>query len=385
MCASDEQDRILAVERYHSGEKPKAIYTSLGHGKYWFYKWLKRYDKKDAQWYEDKNRRPLTSPYRTPRDIETIICLTRRSLYNQATFCGAQAILWQMKEDGILPLPSESTIKRILRKHELTHKRTGRYKPKGKNYPKPPSKKPNDVQQFDFVGPCYLEGAFRFYSLNTIDTVSRRCAVEAMVSKKDVFLSVWDVWKRLGIPRYAQFDNAMEFYGSPQYPRGMGQVIRLCLAYGVQALFIPVREPWRNGIVEKFNDHWNELFYSRVQMETEKELKGESLEFETRHNLTWRYSPLGGKTPVASLKESGTKLRFPSGHRPRKMNKPKKGKYHVMRFIRSDLRLDIFGEKFPVPAELKYEYVRATIDVKTERLQLYRDNVKAAEFPYTLR
>ena len=56
-----------------------------------------------------------------------------------------------------------------------------------------------------------------------------------------------------------------------------------------------------------------------------------------------------------------------------------------MRFIRSDLRLDIFGEKFPVPAELKYEYVRATIDVKTERLQLYRDNVKAAEFPYTLR
>jgi transposase InsO family protein len=317
--------------------------------------------------------------------VEKIVCLTREHLYNQGTFCGAQAILWQMEEDGILPLPCESTIKRLLRKHDLTKKRTGRYEPKGKKYPKLPEKKPNDVQQFDFVGPCYLEDAFRFYSLNAIDTISRRCAIEAMTSKTDVYQSVWDVWKRLGIPRFAQFDNAMEFYGSPQYPRGMGQVIRLCLAHNVQAVFIPVREPWRNGKVEKFNDHWNGMFYSRVQMENEEELKDESLEFETRHNHTWRYSPLGGKTPLAFLEESGTKLRFPSGPKPGKLNKPTKGKYHVMRFIRSTLCLDIFGEKFPMPAELKYEYVKATIDVRTETLNLYSDNIKVAELPYKLR
>ena len=385
MCTRDEQDRILALERYHGGEKPKTIYTSLGHSRYWFYKWLKRHDSDDSQWFADKSKRPLTSPYRTPEEVEKIVCLTRQHLYNQGTFCGAQAILWQMEEVGVLPLPSESTIKRLLRKHDLTNKRTGRYKPKGKKYPKLPAKKPNDVQQFDFVGPCYLEGAFRFYSLNVIDVVSCRCAVEAMTSKTDVYLLVWNVWKRLGIPRFAQFDNAMEFYGSPKHPRGMGQVIRLCLANNVQAVFIPVREPWRNGKVEKFNDHWNGMFYSRVQMENEEELKGESLEFETRHNHTWRYSPLGGKTPVAFLKESGTKLRFPSGPKPRKLSKPTKGKYHVMRFIRSNLCLDIFGEKFPMPAELKYEYVKATIDVQTETLHLYRDHVKAAELPYKLR
>jgi len=55
-----------------------------------------------------------------------------------------------------------------------------------------------------------------------------------------------------------------------------------------------------------------------------------------------------------------------------------------MRFIRSDLRLDIFGEKFSMPAELKYEYIRATIDVRTETLNLYRDNTKVAEMPYQL-
>ena len=298
MCTMDEQERIWAIERYHHGETPKAICTSLGHSRYWFYKWLRRYDSHNSQWFVDKSKRPLRSPYRTPREVEKIICMTRRHLYNQGTFCGAQAIRWQMEEQGILPLPSESTIKRILRKNDLTHKRTGRYEPKGKKYPKLPAQKPNDVQQFDFVGPCYLQGAFRFYSLNVVDVASHRCAVKAMTSRAEVYLSVWEAWKRLGIPRFAQFDNALEFLGSHRHPRGMGQVIRLCLANGVQAVFIPIAEPWRNGVVEKFNDHWNSMFYSRVEMSTEEELHGESLEFETRHNHTWRYSPLGGKTPL---------------------------------------------------------------------------------------
>lgn len=385
MCTQDEQDRILAMERYHGGESPKAIYTSLGHSKYWFFKWLKRYDTDDPHWYQDKSTRPLTSPYRTPKEVEKIVCLTRQHLYNQGTFCGAQAILWQMEEDEVQPLPSETTIKRILRNNDLTHKRTGRYEPKGKKYPVLPEQQPNDTHQFDFVGPCYLTKPLRFYSLNVIDTASRRCAIEAMTSKADVYLSVWNTWKRLGIPRFAQFDNAMEFYGSPQYPRSTGQVIRLCLSLGVEPVFIPVREPWRNGKVEKFNDYWTDKFFSRVQMDSEKALKGESLEFETRHNHTWRYSPLKGKTPLVFLRESRTKLNFPMGSKPRRFGEPTKGKYHVIRFIRSDLRLDIFGEKFPVPADLKYEYVRATINIKRETLQLYRDDVKAAEIPYKRR
>jgi putative transposase len=130
VCTQDEQDRIWALERYHGGEKPKTIYTSLGHSRYWFNKWLKRYDSDDPKWFADKSKRPLTSPYRTPEEVEKIVCLTRQHLYNQGTFCGAQAILWQMEEEGVLPLPSESTIKRLLRKHDLTNKRMGRYEPK---------------------------------------------------------------------------------------------------------------------------------------------------------------------------------------------------------------------------------------------------------------
>lgn len=385
MCVTDENDRILAIERYHCGEKPKTIYTSLGHSKYWFFKWLKRYDANNPEWFRDQSRRPQTSPYRTPDEIEKIVCMTRRHLYNRNTFCGAQAILWQMEEDNIAPLPSESTIKRILKKHELTNKRTGRYEPKGKQYPRLAAKNPNDVHQFDFVGPCYLEGALQFYSLHGLDVASKRCAIEARPNRQEVYLSVWNAWKRLGIPRFAQFDNALEFHGSRKHPRGMGQVIRLCLQHGVQAVFIPLAEPWRNGHVEKFNDHWNKMFYSRIEMHNEDELAGESLEFEIRHNQAWRYSALAGKTPLGFLEERGTKLKFPSGPRPDKLKKPTKGKYHVMRFIRSDLTLDIFGEKFKMPKELQYEYVQATINVASEKLRVCHNQVPVAEFSYKMR
>ena len=53
--------------------------------------------------------------------------------------------------------------------------------------------------------------------------------------------------------------------------------------------------------------------------------------------------------------------------------------------IRSPLQIDIFGETFPVPPKLEYEYVVATIDVKEQRLKLVHDNVQFDEFDYKLR
>lgn len=35
--------RKKAIKRYKNGESPKEIYQSLGKGKTWFFKWLKRY------------------------------------------------------------------------------------------------------------------------------------------------------------------------------------------------------------------------------------------------------------------------------------------------------------------------------------------------------
>jgi transposase InsO family protein len=378
-----ERDRILAIERHLRGESPKSVYTSLGYSKDWFFKWLRRYETGSSEWFKEHSRKPLSSPNKTVDEVENAICMVRNKLKSQSQFCGHQAIRWELEDDGFSPLPSDSTIKRILEKHGLVSRAKGRYKPKGKKYPAIVAKRVNDIQQFDFVGPCYLQGPVKFYSLHAIDLASMRCAIEPKTHRKDVHLMIWDIWKRLGIPRYAQFDNALEFIGSQRYPRNMGQVIRLCLVNGVEPVFIPVREPWRNGVVEKFNDHWNKMFFSKVTMATEEQLQEQSFDFENRHNNTWRYSSLKGKPPLSVLAENSVKLKFPEGKAESKITIPRKGKYHVIRFIRSDLTLDVFGEKFTMPGEVKYEYVKATINVGKQTMQVYSDRMQVAEFAYS--
>ena len=385
----NKQHRILAVQRFKAGESPEAICTSLCRSKAWLYKWIARYIESSNDWNESRSRRPLSTPTHTPSEIIEIVKMVRLNLYNQDLFCGAQAILWEMEDLGTTPLPSLRTINRILAKNELTHRRTGKYEAKGTLYPVLPSTYPNQTHQADLVGPCYLKGPIRFYSLNIVDTATVRCGLQPSLSKSGQMMldGFWSAWKRMGIPERVQVDNAMSFFGSPTHPRGMGPLIRLCLHNGVEPWFIPMAEPWRNGMIENFNDRYQQRFIGKVILTSMEELKSGSLAFEQRHNSKYRYSKIKGNTPLKALATSNATLRFPTVDEPPKyrQKKPEIGKYHVVRLIRSDLKLNIFGECFSVPPETMLEYVVATIDVKEQKLKLFLDKKQVEEFDYKLR
>jgi len=88
---------------------------------------------------------------------------------------------------------------------------------------------------------------------------------------------------------------------------------------------------------------------------------------------------------MQTLSNTNKTLNFSNQEAPRyPLKKPKKGKYHLVRYIRSDSRLNIFGEMFPVSAELQYEYVVATIVVKEQKLKLFLGQEQVDEFIYRL-
>ena len=389
MKEKNKQQRILAVERFNNGESSESICTSLNKSRAWLYKWISRYDDHNTSWSESRSRRPKRVANYTSSEIIEIVKMVRLNLYNQDLFCGAQAIHWEMEELGAAPLPSIRTINRILSQHSLTHRRTGKYEAKGTAYPALPSVKVNQTHQADFVGPCYLKGPVRFYSLNVIDTATVRCGLYPTPSKAGQFMidGFWGIWKRLGMPNNLQVDNAMSFFGSTRHPRGMGPLIRLCLHHGIEPWFIPMAEPWRNGMIENFNDRYQNMFLKKNIMNTEEELHAGSLTFEQRHNNKYRYSKLKGKTPLQALADAKAELRFPKEPEAPKhpLKKPETGRYHIVRLIRSDLKLNVFGESFPVPPELQYEYVIATINVKEQKLKLFLDKVQVEEIKYKLR
>jgi hypothetical protein len=241
----------------------------------------------------------------------------------------------------------------------------------------------------DYVGPCYLRGPVRFWSLNTVDLATARCALEPVQSRagQATVDALWATWHRLGLPAHIQVDNELVFYGSPAHPRGMGPLIRLCLGQGIEPWFIPLREPWRNGVVEKFNDHYGSKFLARIDVPEAAALGPAHRAFEQQHNSRYRYSKLGGHTPLTALQRAGQALRFPpAAVAPQvPLPKPATGCYHLVRFIRSDQHLDVFGERFLLPPEAEYAYVVATVDVAQQQLRVLLGADPVAEFPYRLR
>jgi len=60
------------------------------------------------------------------------------------------------------------------------------------------------------------------------------------------------------------------------------------------------------------------------------------------------------------------------------------GNIILIRFIRSDCMLDIFGEKFKLSKDLVYSYVKAVIVTEIHRLQIYLGIELVDAFDYQL-
>jgi hypothetical protein len=102
-----KQQRLKAVPRFLNGEEPNELCASLGCSRSWLYKWMMRSAPDHSQGVDDPSRRPLSSPFRTPAEIEKIVEMVRLRLDNKGAFCGNQAILGELIDMGFsLFLPS---------------------------------------------------------------------------------------------------------------------------------------------------------------------------------------------------------------------------------------------------------------------------------------
>ena len=220
-----------------------------------------------------------------------------------------------------------------------------------------------------------------------MDLFSHRVYIESQRTKEDkqVAASLMRGWKTLGIPDFLQFDNELSFRGSNKYPRSFGIVIKLCLYFGIQPVFIPVGEPWRNGVIERFNDTYNTKFFRREWFNSYSHLKRRSKEFQRFHNKHHRYSCLRGKTPDEFSKSNDDKPMTLGGNtKIPNLDYIPDGNIILIRFIRSDRMLDIFGEKFQLPKDLVYSYVKAVIVTESHTLQVYMDEEFVVSFNYQL-
>ncbi|MFQ5869990.1 MAG: transposase [Candidatus Zixiibacteriota bacterium] len=379
-----QEKRIDAVKRFLQGEKISIISRSLGHSRRWFYYWLERYDPSDPSWSQDHSRKPKEVANKTPEELERMICEIRKRLvrtkYAQK---GALIIQWELQRLGVYPVPQVWTINRILKRHGLVVKPS--HVPRGTPYPVLVANQPNDVHQLDLVGPRYLDGGQRFYGVHLIDTFSNAAALEVVSSKRavDVVEALVTAWQRLGIPRRLQVDNELTFRGSNRYPRSFGLLIRLCLYLGVEPVFIPEAEPWRNGVIERLNDVYDKLFLRSQHFQDLLHLREELPVFETFHNTQHRYAKLSQNVPWKVHTSTPIKTLSQTFSLHRDGLPWRDGRISFVRLTDKQGRVRFFTESFLVDETLVHEYVTGTIYTEPEVIKFTHQDRVIKTFRYS--
>ena len=371
---SDEELRKEAVRRRQAGESADEIAAALGRSGRWVRKWSARADEEtgNLQWAQGRSRAPHSSPSRTGDDLRQAILDARgRLVANPRAQYGPLAVAWELRRLGVHPIPHRWTIERVIAGAGLSRprRRQSGYVSKGVPYPHGSDPVPGTVHQIDMVGPRHLDGAIEFHALNLIDVGSHEAASTILSAPRPTWVAagIAQMWGVVGVPAVAQFDNHSNFRGAiPPGWAQFGPVVATCLDLDVVPRFIPLREPWRNGVVEHFNDVWDKSFFRTERFSGLDHLARENAAFVSFHNQHHRYSAHGGASPDEVWAGRTYQPLLPGYAVPTSL--PAKGRIEVIRYIRSNRRLDLFGKRLTVAEEHTHQYVTATIRVRAKQL-----------------
>lgn len=370
---SEEQLRQEAVRRRLTGESPTEIAEALGRTTRWVRKWVARHDESsDGGWAQDRSRAPHHSPTKLDDETRDLILAARERLVaNPRAQYGALAVQWELRRLGVNDIPPSWTIERVLSRAGVTRprRRQARYVSKHVPYPTLVDVEPGTTHQIDMIGPRHLFGAAQFHALNLLDIGSHLAGNDIITELRPPLLakSLAGIWGRVGVPSVAQFDNHANFRGGIQPAwQHFGPIVATCLDLGVTPRFIPLREPWRNGVVEHFNDVWDKSFFRTETFNSIEHLRAENDAFIEFHNTHHRYSAHGGASPN-QIWNGRLRHRLDPGYQP-PTRLPAKGRIEVVRYIRSNRRLDLFGKRISVAEDHTHQYVTAIIKVRTKNV-----------------
>ncbi len=385
--------RQQAVRLRLAGKSVSFICEKIGHCKSWFYKWWQRYLEQGANGLKDASRAPKSSPHQIADEVRQAILKIRDRLTKRGgpkaryRLAGAPTILLELENLGYDPLPSLRTVERILQQEHRTCP-SFQVQPTSMAvaYPGPRATASNQVHQLDLVGPRYLKGSSTsYYFLVYKDAYDQTPYIEFQPEPNMDFVLAFLVraWQRFGLPRYLQVDNGRLFAGTGRWPGSISRFIRLALLVGVEIVFIPEGEPFRNGSAENFNGWFQERLLAiplHSPAQVRRELKA-MMEVCFQENV---HAHLGFRTSQQvrhSLQPRRLPANFDQHLRPMPLAV---GKITFIRKVRTSGCIPILGVKVQVGKRRKGRYVRAVLYTRTRMLKIYDHTnklIKQIDYP----
>jgi hypothetical protein len=390
--STEIQRRQSAIRMRLAGKTITWICQQLQRGRDWFYTWWGRYQDQGADGLRDQSRAPKTSYRAIADEVRQAILTIRDRLVRQRgpqaryRLAGAPTIRHELEVLGYAPLPSLRTIGRVLQGAGRTSP-AFRLEPTATTpaYPGPHARFSNHLHQFDLVGPRYLKGSrTRYYFLVYKDVYDLTPFIGFFRAPdlEVVLKFLVQAWQRLGLPQILQVDNGVLFAGTGRWPGSLDRFIRLALLVGVELVFIPEGEPFRNGSVENFNGWFQERLLA-IQLHGPTQVRRELqvlMEVCFREHV---HPQLGFRTSCEVRRDLHPR-RLPANFQAHLQPMPVAiGKITFIRKVRRSGRITILGVKIRVGKRLSGRYLQAILYTRNAKLKIHHGHklIKIVDFP----
>jgi len=383
-------DRHQAIKLRLAGQSVEVICQTLERSREWFHTWWRRYQALGAAGLYDVTRARQSTALISPELERTILTIRKRleSSYHPQTryaLIGASAIQAELKALQIRSVPCARTIERVLQRNGVTlpRVRLARFLP-SHVYPAPQAQDSNQLHQVDLVGPVYLKGQKqRYYIFVCKDVFDGAVCLKLGRSRKieAVLEFLGDCWKTLGRPKQVQFDNAREYLGWGPAARYLSRLIRLCLRFEVEPIFIPPARPQHNGSVENFNGWFQPRLFQR-HFTRVSALKRELQRLQDTVNSQHVQRRLGGLTPEQYRRRMKLQKLPPRFVISTDALPVAAGRVTFIRQVTIHGKIQLLSQSFSVGKRLKGQYVKVVLDTQRAQLTVYVKGRIFKRWPY---
>jgi transposase InsO family protein len=355
---------VMAVVQ--DGWKVTEVAERLGVARQSIHNWIARYEAGGLPALADRSHRPATCSHQISVETEVLICELRR----KHPRWGPRRIEHQLANQGVTPMPSQSSIYRCLRRHNLIELR--RRKKRRDEFRRWERERPMELWQMDVMGGVLLNDRTEFKVVTGIDDHSRFCVAAGLVHRatsKAVCAIFTAALKTYGIPDEVLTDNGKVFTGRFGLHHTEVAFDRICRENGISHRLTAPRSPTTTGKIERFHQSLRKEFIADQTFATFETAQQALNEWVTDYNTQRPHQALEMATPADRFRLVAIAK---DGHSvPTESADDHRGQW-VLRRVASNGVITLDTQVFSVGNAYKGQIVDAFVDDTT--MQIWHQN-----------
>jgi transposase InsO family protein len=274
-----------------------AVCREVGCSRQAFYEWVHRYRAEGLDGFQERSRRPRSSPNQIPGDVEDEIVRLRKSLSDDGLDHGATTIQWHLGRDPLWRdrVPSVAGVHRVLFRRGLVVAQPGK-RPRS-SWCRFEAAAPNERWQIDATE--WMTEIGKVAIFNIIDDHSR-LAVASRAVRHATGEEAWTTFsvgaQQWGLPSQVLSDNGLCFSGKL---RGFEVLFEARLRdAGIHPITTRPYHPQTTGKVERFQQTLKKWLRRQPMARYLPEFQSQLDAFCHRYNVERPHQGIGRITPI---------------------------------------------------------------------------------------